>query len=65
MEGDSGAEPAAGNDPVDLIPDAGLQDVQFVGQIDRNLALLAIHRTKFDVDLETVAGAFAPAITGH
>ena len=43
----------------------GFEHFEFAREIDRNLGLLAVHRTEFDGDIESVAGALAAPIARH
>src|SRR5262249_3013639 len=50
---------------VDDFTDLGLQHFHFPGQIDRDLALLTVHRTEFHRNLKAVLGAIPAPISRH
>ena len=65
VQGDAGGHAAPGNLAVHLIADLRLQDFEFTGKVDGDLALLAVDRAEFDRDFETVLGTFTPTIASH
>lgn len=65
VQGDAGGHAAPGNLAVHLIADLRLQDFEFTGKVDGDLALLAVDRAEFHRDFETVLGTFTPTIASH
>ena len=65
VDRDARREPPARNLLVDRLADARFEHFQFAREIHRNLGLLAVHRTEFDRDIESVPGAIAAPITRH
>jgi len=62
---DGHIQPAARDLGVDEIADAGLKLGEFAWEIDRDIALLAVHRIQLDGEFCTIVGALAPTVTGH
>src|ERR1035437_6787959 len=50
---------------IDLVADARLQFDEFLRQVDRNIALLAIDGIEFHGELESILRALPASVAGH
>ena len=65
VQKDARRDAAAGDPAVDRVANPRFEHLQIPRQIERDLALFAVHGTEFNGHLEPLPGAFAPPASRH